>query len=613
MQHSPWRRKIFFLLFLMAAAVSLCAQEDSTANSFDSFLLRRKGLLGKLARSIVTDQAISANVPARNDLLWRQYKGKVIRNISVRRLDFGIPISDTASQFKSTLTRWANHLHHKTREQVIRNNLFFKKGDRLVPVLVADNERHLRDLPYLQDARISITRVTRDSVDILVLTKDVLSIGGSYRMHSTQRMSIAISEDNLDGTGHELLFRTLYDNTRDPKFGSGAEYTARNIKGSFIDGYAGFLSYNKNFNTGTQNEEWGYAGFVRPLVNPYMKFTYAAEAAWHNTQNVYAKDSVYETDHRYRYYNYDAWIGWNSGAFKIFRVNKDNRMRTLVGLRYLQQNFTEVPFKYQDQYHYSYADLSAVLSSLTVFRQDFYKTQYVYGFGRNEDIPEGADLSLTAGWTKKAGIERPYLGIDLQRYFFTARESYFNYILKADGYLRHGHMEDINLLFSVDYFSRLLRIGAWKERNFITASIAHQPERILNEPLFLQSDFGLREWRNDTLNTGDSRATIKGEAVFFTPWNLANFHFAPFIFGNLCMFTPINEKFSRSDWYSSYGGGIRTKNESLIFETIEFKAYFFPRKNFLGDHWRLEFNTHIRFKYNRQFIKKPDFTNVNSK
>jgi hypothetical protein len=174
-------------------------------------------------------------------------------------------------------------------------------------------------------------------------------------------------------------------------------------------------------------------------------------------------------------------------------------------------------------------------------------------------------------------------------------------------------VEDINLLFSLDYFSRLLKISkTWKERNFVSASIAHQPRRILNEPLFLQSDFGLREWRNDTLNTGDSRATIKAESVFFAPWNLANFHFAPFIFGNLCMFTPVGEKTSRSDWYSSYGGGIRTKNESLIFETIEFKAYIFPRKNFLGDYWRLEVNTHIRFKYNRQFIKKPDFTNPNS-
>lgn len=578
----------------------------------DSFLLNRKGLLGKLAKNIMAHQTIAEGVPLRNDLVFIRYEGKVIRNIQVRRLDFGTPITDTSSHFKNKLTQLAKDFHRTTREQVIRNNLFLKKGDKLVSHILADNERHLRDLPYLLDAKIAVMYATADSVDILVLTKDVLSIGGSYQMHNTQKMSVGISEDNLGGWGHELLLRTLFDNIRNPKFGYGAKYTARNIKGSFIDADMGYLSYNNNFNTWKENEELMYTGFVRPLVNPYMKFTYAAEAAWHNTANVYSTDSLYETAQKYRYYNYDAWIGWNAGAFKIFGNNKDNRLRTLIGLRYLQRNFSEVPIQFLHQYNYQYADLRAVLSSITIFRQDFYKTQYIYGFGRNEDIPEGADISFTAGWTRKSGVERPYFGLDIQRYFFTRNESYFNCTLKADGYWRQRQSEDVNILFNVDYFSRLMHLGTtWKERNFISADIAHQSRLILNEPLFLQSDFGLREWRNDTVTLGNTRATLKIESVFFTPWNLANFRFAPFAFANVCMFTPMEQKISRSNWYNSYGGGLRTRNESLIFETLEFKAFFFPNKNFFGDYWRLEFNTNVRFKFNRQFIKKPDFVNAN--
>jgi hypothetical protein len=603
---------IFSIGFWAFCLASSAQEEDSTTYRLDSFLLNQKGLLGKLARNIVADKPIPLHAPVRNDLLFIRFKGKFIRNIIIKRLDFGVPLSDTSKRFKNKLTQWANDLHHKTREDVIRNNLFFKRGDKLVPYLVADNERNLRDLPYLQDATISIMRAGRDSVDILILTKDVLSIGGSFRMHNTTRMSIALSEDNLAGTGHELLVRSFFDDKRNPKFGYGAEYTARNIDGSFINWYGGYLSFHKNFNTGSQNEEMISTGFVRPLVNPYMKFTYAAEAAWHNTNDVYESDSLYELNNRYRYYNYDAWIGWNTGAFKLSAVlNKDNRMRTLLGLRYLRQHFSEVPFKYQSQYNYGYANLQAVLASITIFRQDFYKAQYVYGFGRNEDIPEGADLSLTAGWTKKAGVERPYIGIDIQRYFFTARESYFNYTLKADGHLHHKRIEDVNLLVNVDYFSRLLHFGKWKQRNFVSAGVAYQPSRVLNEPLFLQSDFGLREWHNDTLLPGNTRITLKAESVFFVPWNLANFRFAPFAFGNLCLFTPVTRKFSHSDWYNSLGGGIRTRNESLIFETMELRAYFFPQKNFFNEYWRFEFNTNIRFKYNRQFVKKPDFVNVN--
>ncbi|HEV8284213.1 MAG TPA: hypothetical protein VGQ09_07875 [Chitinophagaceae bacterium] len=605
--------KLIFLIGFCSVVTSCFAQNDSTSNRVDSFLLNQKGLVGKLARNLMADKPASSNAPVRNDLLFMRYKGKWIRKITIKRLDFGIPITDTSRHFKSTLTQWANDLHHKTREEVIRNNLFFKEGDKLEPYLMADNERHLRDLTYLHDAKITVTRAGKDSVDVLVLTKDVLSIGGSYRMHSSSKMSITAFEDNFAGTGHKILVRTFFDNKRDPKFGYGAEYIGRNIGGSFINGYAGYLSFNKNFNTGKQNEEMAYVGLVRPLVNPYMKFTYAAEAAWHNTNDVYKSDTLYETNTRYSYYNYDAWVGWNTGAFKISSDrNRDRRMRTLLGLRYLQRDFTEVPAKYDGQYYYQYATLKAVLSSVTIFRQDFYKVQNVYGFGRNEDIPEGADLTLTAGWTKKSGVERPYIGIDIQRYFFTTRESYFNYTLKAEGYLRHNQIEDINTLANVEYFSRLLKLGTnWKLRNFINGGITYQAKRILNEPLFLQSDFGVREWRNDTLIAGNTRITLKAESVFFAPWELAKFRFAPFVFGNLCIFTPVEKKFSHSDWYKSFGGGIKTRNESLIFETMEFRAYYFPQRNFFGDYWRLEFNTNIRFKYNSQFVKKPDFISVN--
>jgi hypothetical protein len=607
------QQRVVFLTSVFVVKVIFCfGQDDSTGNKVDSFLMHQKGLLGTLARNIMSNKTVSQSTPVRTDLLFSRYKGKIIRNVAIKRLDFGTPITDTSQSFKSTLTKLANDFHHKTREQVIRNNLFFKKGDILVPYLMADNERHLRDLAYLHDASIKIVAVGEDSVDILVLTKDVLSIGGSFRMHSTDRMSITLSEDNLAGTGHKFLVRTFFDNERDPRFAYGAEYTARNIQGSFIDCYGGFLSFNKNFNTGLNDDQMIYAGFVRPLVHPYMKFTYSGAVTWHTTDNVYKSDSLYEMNNRYKYFNYDAWIGWNIGALKFSTDrSKDDRLRTLVGLRYIQQHFTETPLKYQDLYNYRYANLQAILGSVTIFRQDFYKAQYVYGLGRNEDIPEGADISLTTGWTKKSNLERPYIGLDVERYYFTSRESYFNYTLKAGGFYRDKGMEDINLLLSLDYFSRLLRLGKWKQRNFVTVAVAHQSDRILNEPLFLQSDFGLREWRSDTSLAGNTRITLKVEPVFFTPLNLANFRFAPFVFGNLCLFTPTTEKFSHSEWFNSIGGGIKSHNESLIFGTMELRVFYFPQKNFFGNYWRLEFNSNIRFKYNRQFEKKPDLVNVN--
>ncbi|TMI78069.1 MAG: hypothetical protein E6H10_17845 [Bacteroidetes bacterium] len=603
---------VLSICFSLSIVVCLGQVDSSSEHVLDSFLLRQKGLLGKLSRNLVANKPAAVTSPVRNDLLFEKFKGKIIRRITIVRVDFGTPITDTSKHSKNAAAQFASSLHHKTREGVIRNNLFLKPGDQLMPDLVADNERHLRDLPFLHDAKISIQNVGTDSVDIVVVTKDVLSIGGSLRLHDPERVSVSVSEANLAGTGHELLGRILFDNTRDPKVGYGGEYIGRNAGGSFINWYLGYINFNSSFNTGRMNEEMTYGGLVRPLVNPYIKFTYAAELAWHNTMDVYPLDTFYQQSAKYKYYNYDAWVGWNTGAFKFSNdVNRDRRTRTLIGLRYLQHNFNGVPQKYEGDYYYGYATFEAVLSSVSVFRQDFYKSQYVYGFGRNEDIPEGIDLSFTTGWTKKANVQRPYLGIDVQRFFFTAKESYFHYTFKADGYLRNKRVEDINLLANVDYFSRLLRMGKWSQRTFVTGGAAHQIDRVLNVPLFLQSDFGVREWRSDTLIGGDTRIDLKVEPVFFAPWSPANFRFAPFVFADICLFTPVREKFSNSVWYNSLGAGIRMRNESLIFETVELRAFYFPRENFLGEHWRIEFNTGLRFKYNRQYVKKPDLVNVN--
>lgn len=569
--------------------------------------------MGKLAKSIMSGTGAAEGQPLRNDLLFMPYKGMTIRYIIIRRVDFGTPINDTTRSFKNKLTEWADYLHHNTRETVIRKNLFFHSGEKLQPYLLADNERHLRDLSYLQDAKISVEPVkgSMDMVDILVQTKDVLSLGGAFRMHSSTRMSMMVSEDNFAGWGHALQLRGFYDQSRMPRGGYGGEYIYRNIAGSFIDWNAGYLNFNKNFNTGTQNEEMWFARFIRPLVNPYMKFIYAGEVAYHNTGDMYKKDSAYDYAHKYRYYNYDTWIGWNTGPFKVFGGNENNRLRTLVGARWIQQSFSEVPDKYLHSYYYAYADLRAALASVSVFSMDFYKTKYVYGFGRNEDIPEGVDLSLTAGWTKKSGVERPYVGIDLQRFFFSARESYFSYAARAGGFLNHGQMEDINLLFNLDYFSRLIHCGTWNQRSFVDFGLARQEKTRLNEPLFLQSDFGLREWRADTITTGNTRATLKAESVFYAPWSFANFRFAPFVFGNLSYFGLDPDKKGSAHLYSSAGGGLRIRNESLIFETIELRTFYFPEKNFRNERWRFEFNTGIRFKYNKEQIKRPDFVIVN--
>lgn len=619
MQPVPLLKQMTVLLLLAWLLPSVvCAQQDSARNEkgIVPFLKRQKGIVGKLANNLVGDTVASdlEIAPVPNDRQFRKYEGAFIRNITIQRLDFGTLLVDTARNFRNTFTKLANTFHHKSREFVIRNNLFFKSGDKVQAFLLADNERHLRDQVYIQDAKIFIIPVpnARDSVDILIRTKDVLSIGGSFELQNTASAELVAREENLAGTGQSIQTGVLYNQIRNQRTGVSAQYIYRNIGGSFMDGTLGFTTFNNTINAGQKEEKYAYLQFTKPLVNAYTKWTYSFGATNRETENMFWTDSLYKSDIKYHFYTYDGWVGWNTGAYKLARGNEDDRLRTLVGLRYFKQLFLDLPGKYANQYYFLYADVTGVLGSLSIFRQNFYKAQYFYGFGRNEDVPEGIDLSLTAGWVNKQAKNRPYVGVDISRYFFSANKAYYNFTLRSGTYWGQQKPEDFAMLFSMDHYGRLRYLGSrWKQRTVVNASVTGQVNPVLNAPLSLQSVFGLDEWKNSLSAAGDFRATLRTESVFFSPFTFINFHFAPFIFGNLCAITPYKENLSKTDLYSSIGGGIRTRNESLIFGTFELKVFYFPRKTFTGDSWRIETNTGIKFKYNSQLIKRPDLIIVN--
>jgi hypothetical protein len=606
---------IFLLFVLCTAAFSAIAQRDTGKLSIEDIILRQKGIIRGIAQNLLADTSIPVEPGvSRTDKKFEGYDGKIIRYIIVQTSEFGFAVSDTTNKLKNTLRSLSNAFHHKTRDYVIRNNLFFSEHEKLLPFVLADNERHLRDLPFIRDASIRVlpVRGSKDSVDVIVFSKDVLTIGGSFRMHSSESVSFAIKEENLFGNGDRIVVQSLFDINRRQKFGYGFEYVRRNIAGSFIDGTFGFTNVAKTYNQGKREEQIAYFRLIKPLVSRNTKWTYGSELEWHRTQNFYNVDSIYKYDLKYTYNIVDAWSTFNIDAAKLDNTIDKARIRKLLGLRVVQQNFIDKPLRYTNQYSYSYADFKAVLASIFIFRQIFYKTQFIYGFGRNEDVPEGMEASFTSGWTKKSGRVRPYAGVNFQRYHFTKKQHYFNYSAGAGTYLYKGRMEDIDVLAKLDYFSRLYHPdGKWKQRIFLSTSVAKQFNFLLNAPLMPERDFMSGKIINNTLG-GNTRFAAKAETVFFSPWSVLFFRFAPFVFGNAAYINWDKESnILLPKLNMALGSGIRIRNESLIFGTTEFRGIYFPRRNFSNESRRVEVSTNIRFKYNQQFIKRPELVKVN--
>lgn len=606
--------RILLLLFFMVFGFYCFGQVDSTAKRpIDSIIMRQKGLIRQLAQNLLADTGSAGDQGLlRTDQPFQRYSGYIIRNIEIETHEFDI--IDSSRRFDNSLKRVSDLLHRKSRDFVIRNHLFFDRNQALSPYVMGDNERHLRDLPFVRDARIRVIPVPgSDSVDVVVVTNDVLSMGGSLRMHNTETVSANIKEDNLMGYGDQVSVQGLFDAARTEHFGYGFDFTKRNIMGSFINASAGFTNFAKTINLAEREERVTYFRITRPLVNRFMKWTFGGELELHKTQNFYSTDSVYRQLYQYKYDLIDSWVTWNMDADKPDSPGSNNspRIRRLLGLRLVQQKFDYRPLHFEQEYDYRYADLQAVLGAFSIFKQNFYKTQFIYGFGRNEDVPEGLEASFTTGWTRKQQRERPFAGLNFQHYFFSGSGHYFDYGVKAGAFLYKSRLEDIDLLARMDYFSKLHYLNStWKQRYFLGASITKQLNSVLGEPVRIESQYGLEELRNNNA-AGNFRATLKAESVFFSPWTLLFFRFAPFIFSNATYINLKINQVSVPKLYASIGGGVRIRNESLIFGTTEFRGMYFPRKNFRNESWRIEVNTNIRFKYSNNFIRRPEFVGVN--
>ncbi len=588
---------------------------DNTDTVF--FLANKKGLLGKIGKGLSVnnpDPIYATEGAIKNESAFTPFKGKIIRQILIEKIGFTKSINDTAQKVNNLFNELGDALHTSTTRKVIINNLFFREGDPIYPALLADNERFLRELSYLQDARISVLPISQmaDSVDILILCKDVFPIGGSIEAGSIRNLSFELNDDNLAGSGNRLQWQNYFDVDRRPNYGFGLEFLKRNIGGSFINLAGGIQTQAPAFNSGRREEKAVYVRGELPLVSPYNSWTGAFEIASHASANAFLPDSLYATDFNYSYRNVDGWIGHNIGARKQLQQNLQSRFRKIVSVRGIYKRFLEIPDLYKSIYNPAYADLVSVLGAFTLFEQDYYHTNFLYGFGRNEDLPEGFNITLTGGLTNRSNINRPYLGFEYQRNYFTRNKGYLNFNFKLGGYYNTDKVEDISLLTSLEFFTRLKKMKGkhWYNRQFLSGSITQLARTRLNETLRLSSDYGIPQL-DDTRSRSGTRITLNGESVFYNTWKLVGFSFAPFLFSNFTYLRQIGNNVSKGDIYSAIGGGVRTRNENLVFGTIELKGYYYPRTTGFMNQWNVTLNTELRFRYVSQLIKRPDFVIVN--
>ncbi len=602
----------YFLLVLTFLPRTVFSQEiDSTKNSLPkknrSFL---QFLLRPITRSGIDSSVQPGVLINKNEASFLPYEGKGIRNIVVREFGFEKTFVDTTREINYFGKDFITHLHKNTKEWVIRNNLFIKERTALNANLVADNERHLRSLDYIHDARILVNTIANepDSVDLIVITKDFLSITLQLNDANKNRFKTKVGDANLLGTAQNIQFTTLLEKKREPHVGYEMRYRLNSIANTFINATIGYSTINHDLYNGALDEQGWHAGIERPLVSQYLHIAGALVLAHHQSYNNYLRpDSLF---YKYDYNTFDAWIGYNLGVRKFLRL-KTVLNRQFISIRYYSIKFSKMPYQVNHGFNFRFNDREAILAQFTFFKQDFYKTNYVFGFGITEDVPYGYNVALTAGWYKQLHMERPYAGVDANLYTVTNKSNVMQYFFRTGAFLNKNNIQDAAILIGASSFSRVHTYKNFKLRHYLRFSYTRQFNRVGLEPLFIKNIFGLRYIALDSAS-GNQRFSLHTETIFFIKLKLLGFKFAPFASADFAHFTPEHKNTSHSGFYPGFGGGIRTRNENILLGTIELRFMYFPRKSEQHSAFKFTFSTNLRSRYNSSYVKAPDIIQVNS-
>ena len=539
---------------------------------------QRDSLMAKLARVDEPAPIADSIILKRRQNNFAPYRGKIIRNIYYNRINvFGTIIDDTSYNNSMNLVKFANRLHYNTREWAIRQALFFRENDTVNVYKMVDNERYLRNLSFMQDARFYVINTYQDpdSIDIVVLTKDLFEYGGTLGNLSPNAVAASVNNNNLLGAAQNVTLGFRWEEAYRPQWRGGVSYSKYNLGGTFADITVGVSALNDHFVLDTGVYERSYFFSVnRPLYSSWAKFTGGFTAYYNQSINIHSQpDSVYR---KYQYDVFDIWGGYNfRNQFKTngFVSNKPN---LAIELRHYNLHFLQRPNQKelaQDPY---YNDHHYTLASFVLFHQDFFKTNYFFGFGRTEDIPMGYSVSTTFGLDESVGIKRQYTAVEGQKYFLTSGEHLWSVAFGAGTFWEHGS-QDAVIHFQTNFYSHLFRWKNQKFRQFFNADYLFCPNPVLylSKPLNINRGNGILGYRFTTIN-GFERLNFSSITNFYSRLSIFGFRFNFFALVQASLLPPKDENLFKSPLYSGFGLGFSIRNENLSFNTLQFTATYLP-------------------------------------
>lgn len=583
----------------------LIKQSDTTirfqilSKPIDSLILRnnQSGIKKELYQLIFRNSKDS--VPKKEIRKDGVFDGKIIRNIQFYNVSvFSPEITDTSFEPITWLQKKFNEKYLNTRPEILEKYLLLKSGERLDVFVAAENERILRDLSFIMDAKFVFKTVkgSPDSVDVLLLTQDKFPIGLEAEFEKSAIASLGITHHNLLGYGQRFTLTGSYYARETPHFGYGLSYGTSNLGGSFV---AGRLSYMHTWNRESYNIE-----FSRNFKA--IHFRNAGGVSYESTSNT-GNIELLDTSYKNAYWKYSVTDIWAGRIIYLFYNSPRMRSGLFVTGRIHQYQNYEMPF-IEDQYLYPYYNKTLFLASTGISTQGFRKDNLIYTFGRTEDVPFGYLFDVVSGmeWYEKQ--KRFYISPGFAYGNYLNSMGYFYGQIRYGTFLNKGKSEQGAFNVQLLYFSPLYNFMRFKYRNFITISYLKGIERYPGEYTTLSNQGGISGMSSPALR-GTEKYVVNLETVLFSPYVVLGFHIA--FFGELDLGIVKRGIRYGNDTrpFSGIGLGLRVNNDKLIFNTLVLKVALYPGQPADALPQNLILDSMARNRFNNFFPLEPAIVN----
>jgi hypothetical protein len=296
----------------------------------------------------------------------------------------------------------------------------------------------------------------------------------------------------------------------------------------------------------------------------------------------------------YKYNLIDYWGGYN--FTNQYKKTGYNSLSPNFGIEFrnFNMNFTQKPAQKDLQNNPKYSSHNFLLGQFVVYHQDFFKTNYFFGFGRTEDIPMGYTYAASFAIDKWDTLKRPYTAIQAQKYWFLGK-NLISTTVGLGSFWYKQQSQDAVLHVTADYYSNLFRLNGPKLREFLHADyvICFNPEIYKSMPVNINRENGIFGYRYTQYNNYQ-RLNLSAQTNYYSPISIYGFKFNFYLLLQASLLASYNQSILQGPLYTGFTVGCQIRNENLSFNTLQISASYQP---FVGQGYQAAYGPKTIFVY----------------